>query len=818
MKLRTKASLFLSILLVAVFLGQVIYFYYFLEKALLRQAQQRQEEIVSLLGERLDAGIRTAQTDLLNIAAHLDFSWIKEEKHDRLESYLESASYHNSNFDNGFFILNAQGQGLADYPIGMDFLGKDFSFREYFQKTRDEKRPVISKTYISKRTGAPVITFTAPLRSYDGKFFGLIAGSVNLLRDNMFGIFKGNRIGQTGKILIYDSRGQLIFHPDPGIIMNQARLSGYRISPELFPQKGAGTICLANRDENEVWISFYRMAGVDWIVALQTESREILAPLKSLRREVVLALLLALIAAIGLGIWGMGILVRPIQALSHSIRQFKGETWEEPPGILTRSDEIGELGRNFREMSGKLNESLHSLGESEGKYRALVEGSLVGVFLIQKDRFAFVNPRLGEIFGYTPEELISLEDVYELVAPKERERVRGLIGNLESEPGEMAHFIWEGIRKDGRPIQVEVIGTGLNYRNEPAMHGALLDISERRRIETDLQEKKEQLEFHYALSEEVNRSLDLNTLLNRAVEMIIRKFQVPMIGILILNEGTRELEYLVQVGYPPDHIRDHNKIPLGQGASGQAARTGESLVVPDYGNFPQALLSSQEKGGIGSIAVFPLKIQERVIGILNIAYPEPQAFSPDEIDFFQQLAPILAGAINNARIYQETQHLNQALVELSRMDGLTGAFNRRYLEERLSEEINRCRRLGGYLGLMMIDVDHFKQINDTFGHGVGDQVLKEVAGLIQKSCRNIDIVGRYGGDEFLVILIETTESEALKIAERIEQKAREVAIPPHKPLLGLSIGVASRNSDYEGILKIADDRMYAQKRMHSLHP
>ena len=259
-----------------------------------------------------------------------------------------------------------------------------------------------------------------------------------------------------------------------------------------------------------------------------------------------------------------------------------------------------------------------------------------------------------------------------------------------------------------------------------------------------------------------------------------------------------------------------NKIPLGQGASGQAARTGESLVIPDYSRYPQALLSSREKGGIGSMAVFPLKIQERVIGILNIADPEPQAFSPDKIDFFQQLAPILAGAINNARIYQQTQHLNQALVELSRMDGLTGAFNRRYLEERLSEEINRCRRHGGYLGLMMIDVDHFKQINDTFGHAVGDEVLKEVAGLIQKSCRNIDIVGRYGGDEFLVILIETTEPEALKIAERIQQKAREVTIPPHKPALGLSIGVASQNSDYEGILKKADDRMYAQKRLNPL--
>jgi diguanylate cyclase (GGDEF)-like protein len=692
MKLRTKASLFLSILLAAIFLGQAIYFYYFLEKTLLSQAHHRQEEIVKLLGDRLDAGIRSAQNDLLSIAAHLDFQWLKEKNSGLLESYLHSALNFNSDFDNGYFILDGQGRGLADYPAGADFRGQDFSFREYFQKTRDEKRPVISKTYVSRRTGAPVITFTAPLRSYDGNFFGLMAGSMNLLRDNMFGVFKGNRIGQTGKILIYDSAGKLIFHPDPGIILNQSRLAEYRITSQLFLQKGKGTIYHAGREGGAVWISFHRMASTDWIVALQTESREILAPLEALRKEVALALLLALAAAIGLGIWGMGILVRPIQALSRSIEQFKGGIWEEPPGLLDRSDEIGELGQEFKEMSIK-----------------------------------------------------------------------------------------------------------------------------RRRIEKDLQEKKEQLEFHYALSEEVNRSLDLNTLLNRAVEMITTKSNVPMIGILILNEGTKELEHLVRFGYPEDYTRDVNKIPLGQGASGQAARTGESLVIPDYSRYPQALPALQEKGGIGSMAVFPLKMQDRVIGILNVADPEPQAFSPDKIDFFQQLAPILAGAINNARIHQQTQLLNQALVELSRMDGLTGAFNRRYLEERLSEEINRCRRHGGYLGLMMIDVDHFKQINDTFGHGVGDQVLKEVADLIQKSCRNIDIVGRYGGDEFLVILIETTEPEALKIAERIQQKTREVTIPPHNPQIGLSIGVASQNGDYEGILKKADDRMYAQKRLDPLH-
>ena len=330
MKLRTKASLFFSILLVLVFLGQAVYFQYFLERALLSQTHLRQEEIVSLIGDYLDEGIRSAQTDVLNIAGHLDFGMLRKKNIDYLESYLQSAYTHNSSFDNGLFILDAQGLGLADYPAGVDFRGKDFSFREYFQKTRDEKRPVISQSYISRRTGAPVITFTAPLKSYDGILFGVLGGSVNLLRDTMFGIFKGNRFGRTGKILIYDSRGNLIFHPDPGILLNEAGLTEYRIAPDLFRQKAGGTIHRAVRNGKEVCLSYCRMKSADWVVALQTESREILAPVEAMRREVFLALLLSLVAAIGLGIWGMGILVRPIQALSRSIKQFRGELWRNP--------------------------------------------------------------------------------------------------------------------------------------------------------------------------------------------------------------------------------------------------------------------------------------------------------------------------------------------------------------------------------------------------------------------------------------------------------------------------------------------------------
>jgi diguanylate cyclase (GGDEF)-like protein len=686
MKLRTKASLFLSSLLLLVLLGQAVYFQLFLEKTLLAQVHVRQEELARLLAHRLDSLIKDAQNAVLSLARQFRLASLEPDRRKELEETLRTAFIHNAMFDNGFFVLDHQGRGVADYPVSENFRGRDFSFREYFQATRDRRGPVISAPYRSRRTAAPVITFTAPLLAYDGEFRGILAGSVNLLSDNVLGSLKNERIGQTGQVILYDSGGRLFFHPDPEITVQEEKqpVRGDRLFP--FPGAESGTLHSRDPQGREWCLSFQRMKMTGWVVTIQSETAEFLTPLKTLRGQIALALVIALILAVGVGLWGMGIMVRPIQALSRSIKRFQGAEWEEPPGLVNRPDEIGELGRAFQEMSAALRSSLQAL-----------------------------------------------------------------------------------------------------------------------------QEKQDRLEFLYALSEEVNHSLDLPENLDRAVALIGQKTRVPLAGILVLDESRQEAEHVSLCGFDPRETGDFFKPCLGWGVCKQVLETGETVVLPDCRQDPDLVPQFSGSDPLGALVLSPLKIQERVIGLLLLAAREPYAFSDDEVEFCQQAAPILAGAISNARSYRKTQELNAALTEISRLDGLTGIYNRRYLEERIQEEINRCRRLGGHLGMLMIDVDGFKQINDSCGHAVGDEVLKLVAGLLLKSCRNIDVVGRYGGDEFLVLLIETAEAEAEKIAGRIRERAGELTLAGLKHPVRLSIGVASRGQDYDQILRLADERMYAQK-------
>jgi two-component system, cell cycle response regulator len=182
----------------------------------------------------------------------------------------------------------------------------------------------------------------------------------------------------------------------------------------------------------------------------------------------------------------------------------------------------------------------------------------------------------------------------------------------------------------------------------------------------------------------------------------------------------------------------------------------------------------------------------------------------------------LLGELNReleAKIFDRTRELalaNTQLAQLAVTDGLTGLYNHRHFQERLGLEIERSVRSGLALSLLMIDVDHFKQYNDTHGHPAGDAVLREVARLLGDSRRANDIVARYGGEEFCVILVDTAKFVAAKVAERIrELAANHKHWDPTASAITLSIGVATAPDDgvgAEALVSAADRALYAAKR------
>jgi two-component system, cell cycle response regulator len=177
-----------------------------------------------------------------------------------------------------------------------------------------------------------------------------------------------------------------------------------------------------------------------------------------------------------------------------------------------------------------------------------------------------------------------------------------------------------------------------------------------------------------------------------------------------------------------------------------------------------------------------------------------------------------------AKIHERTHELAEAnarLAQLAVTDGLTGLYNHRHLHERLSLEVERSQRSGLPLSLLMLDVDHFKQFNDTYGHPAGDEVLRQLARVLNDTRRANDVVARYGGEEFAVILVDTAKFTAAKVAERVRERiaahdfTEAVSKSGRGTSISVSIGVATfpdDGTDSEGLVRAADTALYAAKR------
>lgn len=206
----------------------------------------------------------------------------------------------------------------------------------------------------------------------------------------------------------------------------------------------------------------------------------------------------------------------------------------------------------------------------------------------------------------------------------------------------------------------------------------------------------------------------------------------------------------------------------------------------------------------------PLVAEDEVIGILVIDSQKEKAFSDEQVEITSGFANFVSIALQNSLLHERVR-------EISRRDYLTGVLNRRGLFEVAESEFERCKRYGCVFSLVMIDVDGFKKINDSFGHEAGDTVIKNVTQVCRRITRRVDMIGRYGGDEFVVLLPETSLEGARNLAERMRQKIEGLRIVFEKvsPRITCSFGISQREAsdmDVEDTIRKADKALYVAKR------
>ncbi len=247
------------------------------------------------------------------------------------------------------------------------------------------------------------------------------------------------------------------------------------------------------------------------------------------------------------------------------------------------------------------------------------------------------------------------------------------------------------------------------------------------------------------------------------------------------------------------------------------------------------------EGDVKFSASYPLLFGEEFIGRLDLWSIPSRTLSPEDINLLSALANGTAAVVQNARLLDTLEQrvaertreleatnalLRQEMIERERLfievqqlaitDSLTGVYNRRYFLELADQELDRSRRYGHPVSVILFDLDHFKRLNDVYGHAVGDQALHQAIELCRCHLRHTDIVGRYGGEEFAVLLPETTLRDALQIAERIRIHIAQGALTARDGVIHItvSLGVAglhSQDSTFQSLLERADQAMYASK-------
>lgn len=324
---------------------------------------------------------------------------------------------------------------------------------------------------------------------------------------------------------------------------------------------------------------------------------------------------------------------------------------------------------------------------------------------------------------------------------------------------------------------------------------------ENARLFAEEQRRSRQLAFLNNISRTAISSDDPVHMLSQIAGEIHKNFSFDHIGIGLLDYGTKEIEIKAEAGTTAQ--AEGKRIPLGTGILGRVARTGERALVQNSlpGIFTGILPDSR------AVLCIPITYAESLLGVLNVESRNENAFTPQDVLILNTLADLLATALHNAFVFQKLQ-------QQSITDGLTGIKTRRFFWEALSGEWKRASRSGRPFSVVLIDLDKFKEVNDTMGHFEGDLVLARVGRLLEQKSRQSNVVARYGGDEFIVLMPETGAEQAQVLAERLRQWMESDPMLAEHKITG-SFGVASfpmHGFSIEDIIRVADAGMYVSKR------
>jgi diguanylate cyclase (GGDEF)-like protein len=330
-------------------------------------------------------------------------------------------------------------------------------------------------------------------------------------------------------------------------------------------------------------------------------------------------------------------------------------------------------------------------------------------------------------------------------------------------------------------------------------------------VGADRKRQVQELSVFHDVAKALTSSLNLDSVLQTIMQKMAEYFRPDTWSLLMVDETTDELYFAIAVGPAADSLKTL-RLKMGEGIAGWVAKHGESLIVPDVYTEPRFAkrIDEMTKWQTKSVICVPLRAKHRSLGVIQLINCPMETFGDNEMFFLNALCDYAAIAIDNARAVERIQ-------ELTITDDCTGLYNARHLYKTLEAEVYRSARFGHEFSVIFIDLDHFKSVNDTHGHLVGSKLLAEVGYVIKSHLRLIDYAFRYGGDEFVILLPQTSKEAALIVARRLLEVMRIsefMATEGLKLNVRCSMGLATYPEDAKSaheIIRQADEMMYSVK-------
>ncbi|MEJ2467171.1 MAG: diguanylate cyclase, partial [Candidatus Thiodiazotropha sp.] len=478
--------------------------------------------------------------------------------------------------------------------------------------------------------------------------------------------------------------------------------------------------------------------------------------------------------------------------------------------VEERTQELATKNRQLATDVALRRRTEEELRENRTQLQAILDSSPIGIGWSRHGKMEYINTKVTELFGYELGEISTIERMdllafpdqtfrKQVIEPWSREVAAAKEAGIETPVLEAPVVCKDGSVRYGM-ISVSWVGDRRLFN--------FSDITDRWRAEQHNQARNRVLEL-------IASGASLTQTLNTIILSLEAEEQDMISSILLLDSDGRHLNNGAAPSLPDFYNRAINGIEIGEsvGSCGTAAYTRQRVIVADIQSHPfwENYRDLAARAGLAACWSEPVfSSRGHLLGTFAIYSRQPREPAAHDLYLIQQAANLASIAIEHHKVLDELEHR-------AHTDSLTGLANRGRFMELAEIEIARAKRYQSPYAVMLLDIDHFKGINDKYGHKAGDVVLQELAKIMRRTLREVDIIGRIGGEEFAFLLPETGVEEASRVAERLRQEIAhsELSTGDSLPLhITVSIGVAQmldqpKPIDY--ILRMADSALYEAK-------